>query len=186
MNRPLLLISFLIVVMFGGCSSKKETASDPVVETDSTITAQPRFAPGSDEEQIYTMINNALIRLSYGDKSDLYELEYEYFTDETSFDDYLKMGQITYAQMDSILRIDMDSVMFFGEDSAWAIIEYVFKDWEGKEKSRRKDRIVVYKHKGRWIKPTVTVLPLQYEYEARINAARRAAEQEAEEESGGK
>lgn len=187
MNRYLIYICLLaLVVLFAGCSSKTESIDTVEKQSDEQTTETTKYAVGSDEEQIYTMLSDALIRLSYSDKSDFYELEYEYFLDDMSFDDYLKMGQISYARMDSILRIDMDSVIFFGEDSAWAIMEYVFKDWKGDEKSRRKDRMPVYKHRGRWIKPTVSVLPLQMEYDARIAAARKSAEQEAKEEAAGK
>ena len=103
------------------------------------------------------MLNEGLIRLKYGDKSGLYELEFEYLRDEKTYDDYLAMGQIQWASMDSINHLEVTNVIFNPDSSADVEILYVFDSEKGGFTDHT-DNFVIYRRNGRWIKPTVSIL----------------------------
>ena len=126
------------------------------------------------------MLNETITRLRYGDKSGLYDNEFEYAQDETTFDKYLGMTQIRIAQADTITSVEVRHVDFYDRDSAFVDVTVHFEGPTG-QKSYYRDKIVVYYHRGRWIKPTVSVIDLQVHYDDMIRVADSAAEAEARE-----
>jgi hypothetical protein len=90
------------------------------------------------------------------------------------------MGQIRAAQADTITFVEVRHVNFFDHDSAIVDVTVHFEGITGK-KSFHRDKIVVYYHNGRWIKPTVSVIDLQLNYDNMIRVADSAAAAEAEE-----
>ncbi len=169
---PLLILTG--VASLGSCGKKSGSGQDTTVDL-STQTE------GSKEHAIEEMLNETIERLRYGDKSGLYENEFDYFTDETNFDDYLKMAQLRYAQADTITFVEVRHVNFLDRDSALVDVTVHFEGPTGK-KTFLRDKIIVYWHNGRWIKPTVTVIDLQRDYENKVRVADSAAAAEAEEE----
>ena len=173
--RETLLLTFCVGLLVS-CSSKTKLAD---VAQDSTL-----MAGGVDETSekkcIGEMLNETITRLRYGDKSALYENEFEYFTDEVNFDDYLKKGEISRAQADTVTFLEVKTIDLFDRDSALVDYTVHFEGPTG-QKSYLDHKIVVYYHKGRWIKPTVTVLDLQLGYEEKIRVADSAAAAEAAE-----
>ncbi|RKX26180.1 MAG: hypothetical protein DRP47_08600 [Candidatus Zixiibacteriota bacterium] len=165
---------FFILCVVGlflfGCSADKKTDGD----TTGAVTEDSLL---SENAQIANMLNDALIRLSYEDKSGLYELEFEYFTDENTYDDYLERGDVKWIHMDSIIHLDVHEIEYFGDDSAHVNVEYVFNSAAGGQ-SRMPDKLSIYKKNGRWMKPTITTLYHQEEYEQIIMEAEAAAEEE--------
>ena len=161
---------------FGSCGKKSDSGD---AGQDATVVSNAKGEP-SEEKIIEETINEVLTRLRYGDKSGLYENEFEYSNDETNFDEYLGMGQIRVAQADSIAFIEVRHVKFFDHDSAIVNVTVHFEGPTGK-KSYLRDKIVIYYHKGRWIKPTVSVIDHQVNYDNMIRVADSAAAAEAEE-----
>lgn len=137
--------------------------------------------PGSEEQLIEDVINDALARLKLKDKTGLYENEFEYLRDQDVFDDYLKHGQVNWAQADTIEFVDVQLVEFFEEDDS-AVVDVVVNFFNPLSKSRSQidDRITVYWHQGRWIKPTVSVRSQQDEYDELQRVADSMAQLEAE------
>ena len=177
-SKILLLMLISTGIGFFGSCSKKSDSSD--AGQDATIASNVK-GELSEEEIIEEMLNEVLIRLRYGDKSGLYENEFEYAQDETSFEEYLGMGQIRVAQADTITFVEVRHVNFFDHDSAIVDVTVHFEGPTGK-KSFFRDKVVVYYHKGRWIKPTVSVIDLQANYDNMIRVADSVAAAEAEEE----
>ncbi|MFQ6008915.1 MAG: hypothetical protein ACE5K8_08210, partial [Candidatus Zixiibacteriota bacterium] len=174
--REALLLTLCISLLVS-CSSKTELDD---VGQDSTSMAD-KMDEAAEKEIIDRMLNETITRLRYGDKSALYENEFEYFTDEVNFDEYLERDEIKWAQADTITFLEIKNVEFFDRDSALVSLTVHFEGPTG-QKSYLDDRIVVYHHKGRWIKPTVTVIDLQLDYEEKIRVADSAAAAEAAEE----
>jgi hypothetical protein len=174
----ILLLTLMSVGLgfFGSCGKKSDSGS---AGQDATVASNAKGGL-SEEEIIEEMMNEVLVRLRYGDKSGLYENEFEYSNDETSFDEYLGMGQIRFAQADTITFVEVRHVKFFDHDSALVDVTVHFEGPTG-QKSYYRDKVVVYYHRGRWIKPTVSVIDLQVNYEEMIRVADSAAEAEAEE-----
>ncbi len=168
------LLIMLCVVLIASCNSK--TGSDNVGQ-DSTLIAG-EIDEASEKEIIGRMLKETITRLKYGDKLALYENEFEYFTDEVNFDDYLEKGEIKWAQADTITFLEIKNVELFDRDSAIVNLTVHFEGPTGK-KSYLDDKVVVYYHRGRWIKPTVTVIDRQLDYEEKIRVADSAAAAEA-------
>lgn len=177
-SKILLLMLISVGVWFFGSCGKKSGSGD--AGQDATVASNAK-SDLSEEDVIEEMLNEAITRLKYGDKSALYENEFEYYTDEINFDEYLETGQMRYAQADTITFVEVRYVEFFDHDSAIVDVTVHFEGPTG-QKSYFDDRIVVYYHKGRWIKPTITVVDHQLDYEEKIRVADSAAAAEAGEE----
>ena len=173
----LLLLISTGIGFFGSCGKKNDSGN---AGQDTTVASNAK-GELSEEKNIEEMINEVLTRLRYGDKSGLYENEFEYAQDETSFEEYLGMGQIRFAQADTITLVEVRHVNFFDHDSAIVDVTVHFEGPTDK-KSFFRDKVVVYYHKGRWIKPTVSVIDLQVNYDNMIRVADSVAAAEAEEE----
>ncbi len=156
------------------CDSQEDTSQGTADST--AIIADS--GSSADERLIAEMINEAMIRLRYKDKSVLYDNEFEYLRDDVTYDEYLKMDQIRWAQADSITYVEVRNVDFFDADSALVDVTVNFEGPTG-HKSYHRDRITVYHHQGRWIKPTVSVIDMQLDYEHKIHVADSAAAAEA-------
>ena len=166
----------LCIGWLAACDSKK--TSDDVVQDSSALVGESGEA--ADKKLIERMLKETIARLKYGDKSALYENEFEYFTDEKTYDDYLEKAEIRWAQADTVTLIEVKHIDLFDRDSALVDVTVHFEGPTGK-KSYLDDRLYVYYHKGRWIKPTVTVIDLQLNYEEKIRIADSAAAAEAAE-----
>lgn len=136
----------------------------------------------TDEQLIQEALTEAITRWHYGDKAALYDNEFEYFQERFTFDDYLKFGELQL-DADTVEAINAMKIKLFGRDSAVVDAEVVFKGPTGKI-SRMRDAYTAYMmyfHRGRWIRATVSQFKLQQQYEHSRQAADSAAEAEAEE-----
>jgi hypothetical protein len=133
----------------------------------------------TEEEQISQMLNDAMERLSYGDKSGLYNLEFEYQRYETNFDKYLGIGMIGWANADGWDSLLVDSITYFRPESAFVYTRVYFGDRKPPD-DEYEERLVIYKDNGRWIKPTVSKYAEQQEYKEIFRQADSAANAEAE------
>lgn len=160
-----ILLLALALACFAGCSSDSETPQT-VKQTD---TAAGGYEAVSGElltlkDTLEYTINTAMERLRLGDKSGLYENEFSYYVENNTFDKYLRERGIFNAQADSLKHVDVVQVIPFGGDS---VDVYVVVRFEGKSgvPTRMDDRVTMYYHKGRWIRPTVSNFAGQLEYD---------------------
>lgn len=167
----LIITTSVSVFSFIGCSSD-ESENKKISQQPKEEIANP-YNLNEEELAIQDLLNEALIRLSYGDKTGLYKLEFEYFLDEYSFDDYLNRGEIIYAKMDSINHVDVKGCKFYPE-SVIVSIDYVFDSPTGK-KSYHADKLKLFRQGDVWKKPTSSSYPHQLEYERIMREADSAA-----------
>ena len=157
-----LIIILTALVGLIGCSGDTETSR----------ATEDAVQPGaSDKPQLVTVrdtieynLNHAMNRLRLNDKSGLYDNEFEYFRAETSFDDYLKLRNIAAAKVDSLSSLDVTDVTMFGHDSADVKLIVHFIGSTGKH-TEFPDGFMVYYNDGNWIKPTVSTIDKQIEWE---------------------
>lgn len=166
---PILFSSLLLVL---SCSSK----TDSDAKTDTTSVADSTAL--SEDDKIEQIMNEAMDRLRYKDKSFLYENEFAYYREKFTFDDYLKERRIASAESDTLVHIDVKTVTYFGRDSAKVDVDVHFKGPSGKETILPEIGVPLYWHEGRWIKPTVSNVVAQREYDDIIEKAKAASESE--------
>jgi len=165
-----ILFSLLLLIL--SCSPKTDSDSKSGTTSATDTTAL------TEDDRIEQIMNEAMDRLRYKDKTFLYENEFAYYREKFTFDDYLKERAIASANADTLEYIDVRSVTYFGEDSAKAYIEVHFKGLSGKETVLEENGVPLYRHEGRWIKPTVSNVIAQREYDDIIEKAKAAVESE--------
>ena len=163
------LTAALAAALIIGCSAGQDG---------DTSQGAPEPAAMTAEEQIAHDLNEALVRLSYGDKTGLYNLEFPYLREETTFDAYLKLRSIEFAQMDSLDHLEVNAFNYFETDSAAVDVAYVFNSLSG-EQTKLPDRLIIYKHGDRWVKPTASSLRKQMEFDDLVRQADSAAAAES-------
>ena len=164
-----------------GCGGGDETEVPPVPEPVVTAEKAPvlmvRVAdvPGATGERvddwvaIHAVVDEVITRLSYGDKSGLWENEFGYLHAKESFDDYVKRGEVTWAKVDSLEYVEILDILFFGRDSALVETAFYFNNID--EKDGQPMSLMAYYREGRWIRPYITTIALQLEYDAKIKQA---------------
>jgi hypothetical protein len=156
-----------LAVFACGCGSKQDAPS----------------ADGkSDEQLIQEALTEAITRWHYGDRAALYDNEFEYLQERVTFDRYLTFGELSL-DADTVEGINAKAIQLFGRDSALVDAEIVFKGPTGKITLLRDatTKYMLYYHRGRWIRPTMSRFELQQQYEHSRHAADSAAEAEARE-----
>ncbi len=184
-NIPLVSIIFSFLLIFIGCSndtSNKESSENTDVATQQEI-VDSSYIPKellTVQDTIQASLWEAMERLLYFDNSGLYENEFSYYTDEHSFDKYLTYAQITYHAPGEVISLEVDSLEMFAHDSALAWVTIELKFAEDKIQEMTEQRLIVYYHNDKWIKPTISVIKNQLEYEDLIRQAEEASNWEDE------
>jgi len=199
MIRYKIFFVFLFLVCFlGGCSGsddKSETAietdtiGDQVDDSslvDNVIVDEPEEKVSKElypeAEAMQKALNDAITRIKYGDKSGLYENEFEYLIDEKPFEEYITFPQIVNAKADTIDFVEVLKYEPREDNSAIVDVIVHFLGPTG-VRTDYSDMIRMYKHKGRWIKPTVSSILHQKNYEEIMRQAESDAEEEARKDS---
>lgn len=167
----LLLSVFFVIAMTVSCSKQADQSTGDKAAGD-----KPANAALADSLSL--ALNEPWARLRYGDKSGFYENEFDYLTEDTTFDDYLKFPQISYASGDTLESLEVVSVERMG-DSAVVNVTVHFKGPSGKETQLYDQIFTVYWYNNRWIKPTVSKYELEMKYQDLIHKADSAAAAEA-------
>ena len=169
-------LSFLLMIVLSGCSSNSDTKTDTSAAAENFIanTSIPQRELLTVKDTINAVLSDAMERLRYWDNSGLYENEFSYLTDETTFDEYLKFGQISYHNPQTVIDLVVDSIFMFAHDSAETFVTITLEDAAGKTEQMTGQRLITYYSNGKWIKPTVSVIKYQAEYEELIKQAEEA------------
>ena len=158
------LFSILLVgAIFVGCSKDAETPPE-VVEQSEPAPAVVFEDPVTVTDTIEYVLNEAMTRLHYKDKTGLYENEFEYYRVQNDFDKYLTTRQMEFAQADTLTNLEVIEAKLYEHDSA-SVDLYIHYEGPTGVHHQDRDTILVYYHNGRWIKPTVSKLKDQLEYE---------------------
>ena len=165
----ILIVWFLIPVLFG-CGGNDEATSELPGEDNGMADSTKVDDRSDDWKEIEKVIDETIVRLRYRDKSGLYENEFEYLRDEENLDQYVKHGEVIWANADSLERVEINDIRFFERDSAWIQVTFHFMGASGKEHISS-GKLNAYYHHGRWIKPYMSTYVRQMEYEELIRQA---------------
>lgn len=173
-NKSILYtVLFLMTVLLAACSSdqaeKTETAETNLTQAE------------ADSAAIQATLTEIITRWRYGDKSALYEQEFDYFRLENSYDKYLEFDDVKKMNADSAYAFNVKGVKFFDRDSAAVDVEVVFKGATG-NLSYDYDTYRMYYNNGRWVRPSFSVPQFQREFEEarRIADSAAAADEDLE------
>ena len=178
----LIYVVSIIFLLLISCSSEKsnDTKTETTAEIE-TVETTPKKELLTVKDTIEANLSEAMERLRYWDNSGLYENEFAYLTDETSFDEYLKFGQISYRNQKTVIDLIVDSLNLFAHDSAETWVTITLENPDGTTENMSEQILMAYYQKGRWIKPTVSVIKFQAEYDELIRQAEEASKWEDEE-----
>lgn len=168
----------LLTLLLLGCGENKETTQK--IET----VDQNPSTPEEKEKLFEDILNLTMDRLRYKDKSYIYELEFPYYREENTFDEFLKNGKIRGAKADTLEFVDIVELIMYEPDSAVAYVEVHFKGPTGKETILKGDSLTFYWYGGKWVRPTVST----YDAQRQLDDIRRTADSaaQAEEEEPGR
>lgn len=176
----LIVLSVFFVFKMFGCSTDTTDEVTDTTETEMTDIKPPKKELVTVKDTIEAVLSDAMDRLMYWDNTGLYENEFAYYTDEFTFDDYLKTGQISYKNPSTVIDLVVDSLYLFEHDSAEVWVTITLEHQDGKTEQMSEQRLITYWHKGKWIKPTISVIQYQVEYDELIRQAEEAAKWEEE------
>ena len=172
-RRLLILLSCLVltalVIVAGGCSPDSDNA-----EATKGLTEQDHI------DAIQAGLTEVITRWRYGDKSGLYENEFPYLRARWTFEEYLSQPHIAKSNASSIYALNVENVKFYGLDSARVSIEAIQIGPRG-DTTRLHDEYPSFYYEGRWIRPTISNLGSQLEFEKLVEQADSAAQAEEEE-----
>jgi len=136
--------------------------------------------PEDDRREIAATLEETAVRWRYGDKVVLYEQEFEYVQVESTYDEYLGIGEIKDMESDTVRTFLLKDVRFFDRDSAVVQVDVVFRGPAGVESILPQEWTMFY-HRGRWIRPTLSNPARQLQFEERRRKADSAARAEENE-----
>jgi len=185
-NLALSVIVGAVLLSLFGCGQRQSDSTDTpandttvvaVVDSIGTDTVSQPEELSADGLAAQEVLREVLTRLKYGDKSGLYENEFEYLTDETTFDEYLELAPVKNAEADTLVSVEV--VAFEPSEENSALVTYIvhFKGPTGNA-TELGDVIRMFKYQGRWIKPTVSNWVNQKEYDDIVRQAEEAADEE--------
>ena len=150
----------------------------------SSDTDEPRETLSTEEQdrlEIETTLAETAGRWRYGDKAVLYEQEFEYLQVEHTYDSYLEIDRIKRMESDTVVAFEVKDVRFFDRDSAMVSVDVVFVG-PTEDTTRMPQEWMMYYHQGRWIRPSLSSIKYQLDFEERRRQADSAAAAEEDEE----
>ena len=149
----LFLTAFVAVVLIGCSTDQTEQAGDA-----SGLSYDPVVA----EEQIRANLNEFFERIREGDKTVMFEQEFDYYHVNWTLDDYYGFAQVMNYVYDTLKGIDIDSVRLF-EDSAIVFIQIIYEsDLGGETHMAYPTRM--YRSGDRWHKPSMSNTQEEWEF----------------------
>ena len=134
-----------------------------------------------DRLEIKATLAETAGRWRYGDKAVLYEQEFEYVRLEYTYDAYLEIDRIKRMEADTIVAFDVKSIKFFDRDSAAVSVDVVFVGPTNDTTLLPQEWVMFY-YQDRWIRPSISNLQhqLQYDELRRLSDSAAAAEEDGE------
>jgi hypothetical protein len=173
-------ILILIIILFSlfGCSSEEQNSE--MISQNFQANVYPddypyyKFkTPVTLSDSIEVMLNIAIERQRYNDKSGMYELEFGYLTDQLILDQYIRDKRIMYERPEVINKAEVIDVHRFNYDSA-SVDAIIYIKNANDEIVEVEQKIVVYYYRERWIRPTLSKVESELQYQ---NVLRKSVEQ---------
>ena len=174
MLKDISVVTILILLTLS-CSENKETTDkvESVVQNPTT--------PEGKEKLFEDILNLTMDRLRYSDKSHIYELEFPYYREVFTFDQFLQNSRIRGANADTLEFVDIVKLSMYEPDSAVAYVEVHFRGPSGKETVLKGDSLTFYWFGGNWVRPTISTYGGQRQHDVIRQRADSAAQAEEEE-----
>lgn len=173
-----LLIVITLMAFLAGCGGSGDKADEPATATQEKLSFS-KWEPGTLEAEIEIVLNETVDRMRYGDKSGLYDMEFDYLRDAETFDDYLKRGEVRWANADSMDYIEVLRVTPFGDDSVSTDVLIHMTKSNG-TKLAFDEHFLLYHIYDYWNKPFVSRIEDEIKYQNLIRDAEQAAREEAD------
>jgi len=157
----LLVISGLLLVA-AGCSGESQQSDTASVEKPGLAV---KAEPVTVRDTIEVVLNEVIDRVRYGDKSGMYYNEFEYLRQTMGFDEYLKQPAVHYAKTDTLKFLEVLDLNMYDHDSADVVLN-VRSEGPSGIPSKVQDTLIVFYYNDRWIKPTLSNMKKQLEWEA--------------------
>jgi len=160
---------FILLSLLLGCSSEKKDTSSSSKELSAIIYPDdyPYYkfkTPVSLKDSIEVMLNAAIERQRYNDKSGMYEMEFGYLTDQITLDQYIRDKLIMRDKVELINKVEVLDVHRFNNDSASTNVMVFVKNSKG-EVIQSEQQIIVYNYRGQWIRPTLSKVESELKYQ---------------------
>ncbi len=167
------IVLLALAAVMVGCSSE-QAEQDAPVETNLTVRE-------TDSLAIQASLTEIITRWRHGDKSALYEQEFDYLRFEYSYDEFLEFEHVKDMNADSAYAFNVKGLKFFDRDSADVKVEVVFKGVTG-NLTYDYDTYKMYRSHDRWVRPSFSAPQMQAEFEEarRIADSAAAAEEDLE------
>ncbi len=149
----LILMAVLAVVLIG-CSTEQ---TKPLGDTSGLS-----YDPVEAEKEIRANLLDFFKRIREGDKTVMFEQEFDYYHVNWTLDDYYGFAQVSQYVYDTLKGIDIDSVRLF-EDSAKVYIKIVYESDLGGE-TRMPYAPTMYRSGDRWHKPSMSNTKEEWEF----------------------
>lgn len=160
---------FILLSLLLGCSSEKKDVNSSPKELSTIIYPDdyPYYkfkTPVSLKDSIEVMLNTAIERQRYNDKSGMYEMEFGYLTDQITLDQYIRDKLIMRDKVELINKVEVLDVHRFNNDSASTNVMVFVKNSKGKI-VEVEQQIIVYNYRGQWIRPTLSKVDSELKYQ---------------------
>jgi hypothetical protein len=168
MRGARLLIAAGLLLAIDGCGGSDSTSTPAT--------------PQDDRALIQESLTEVITRWHFRDKAGLYDNEFDYLRERMTFDQYLQANEIKL-DADTVMGIEVKDLHLFGRDSADVAVEIIFEG-PTKLQSRMRDAFRMYRYHDKWIRPTLSNMEAQVEYDRLKKSYEEAAEAEAKESGG--
>ena len=157
-NRQFVIGGFLVLAVAVSLYACQQAPVDPV------------------ESEIMRKTEELFTRIKVRDYAVIWENEFPYMRDESPLEEYLNNAYMKWYQADTLVSIQVDSVIVWGSDTAYAFME---TEWLLADSSFKVDSIRLrwYYSGDEWIKPTLSMIDRQLEFEEELRVYWEAVKQ---------
>lgn len=134
------------------------------------------------KSEIMRKTEHLFTRIKVRDYAVIWENEFPYMRDESPLEEYLNNAYMKWYKADTLTAVQVDSVIVWGQDTAYAFME---TEWLLADSSFKVDSIRLRWHYSgdEWIKPTISIIDRQLEFEEELRVYWEAVRQMQEEDS---
>ena len=143
--------------------------------------SEPPMTP--TQQHIYDKTEDLFSRIKVNDYSVIWENEFAYFREDSPLEEYLNNDYMKWYKPDTLIAIQIDSIVVSGEDSAYAAMKV---EWLQSDSSLKIDtiRLPWIHSQDEWLKPTLSNLQRQLDFEEELRVYWEAVKAMQEEEDG--
>jgi len=167
-----IFIILALMGLFAFSCGENDTAREAETETVGEVEEAPADSIAAAKKEIQEMLTEMVDRVKEGDKTVLYEMEFDYYTDSVSLSEYMEINRVLNYKYDTLGAIRVDTVVVYG-DSAMVGVTVIYESVVGGT-TERPYAIKAYKYNGEWLRPYLSNYAKELEYQERVRAYEEA------------